>query len=106
MSDNQDKIPQLLEKLELLLKTQENFNLGVNELRSDILALQNTKPNLEEDNITKESQLTESNIQKSSAVANSAEHISESNLTKKKEPVSHVEPLRKITPITKHMACR
>jgi uncharacterized membrane protein len=98
MSDNQDKIPQLLEKLELLLKTQENFNLGVNELRSDILALQNTKPNLEEDNITKESQLTESNIQKSSAVANSAEHISESNLTKKKEPVSHVEPLRKITP--------
>lgn len=45
MPDNQEKIAQLLKRLELLTKQQEDFNLEIKELRNDIRTLQdNDKP--------------------------------------------------------------
>ena len=45
MANNQDQIAELLQKLDLLLKKQQKFNIEVNELRRDIQILRNTQPN-------------------------------------------------------------
>lgn len=45
MASNQDQIAELLQKLDLLLKKQQEFNTEVNELRRDIQILRNTQPN-------------------------------------------------------------
>lgn len=43
MEANQDQIAALLQKLELLLKKQQDFNIEVNEIRRDIQILRNTQ---------------------------------------------------------------
>lgn len=43
MANNQDQINELLQKLELLLKKQQDFNIEVNEIRRDIQILRNTQ---------------------------------------------------------------
>ena len=43
MTDNQDRISQLLENLETLIKRQENFSREVNELREEINRLKTTE---------------------------------------------------------------
>lgn len=58
MAENSEQISRLLEKLELLLKQQQNFNIEVNEIRRDIQILKNresqqsTIENTTEDNKT------------------------------------------------------
>jgi uncharacterized membrane protein len=43
MANDQDQINHLLQKLELLLKKQQDFNIEVNEIRRDIQILRNTQ---------------------------------------------------------------
>ena len=43
MANDQDSINELLQKLELLLKKQQDFNIEVNEIRRDIQILRNTQ---------------------------------------------------------------
>ena len=43
MPNNQDQINALMQKLELLLKKQQDFNIEVNEIRRDIQILRNTQ---------------------------------------------------------------
>lgn len=43
MATDQDRIATLLQKLELLLKKQQDFNIEVNEIRRDIQILRNTQ---------------------------------------------------------------
>ncbi|WP_339629251.1 DUF2339 domain-containing protein [uncultured Maribacter sp.] len=43
MANDQDQINELLQKLELLLKKQQDFNIEVNEIRRDIQILRNTQ---------------------------------------------------------------
>lgn len=43
MPNNQDQINNLIKKLELLLKKQQDFNIEVNEIRRDIQILRNTQ---------------------------------------------------------------
>lgn len=43
MANDQDKINGLLQKLDLLLKKQQDFNIEVNEIRRDIQILRNTQ---------------------------------------------------------------
>lgn len=43
MDQNQEQIAQLVAKLEVLLKKQQNFNIEVNEIRRDIQILKNTQ---------------------------------------------------------------
>ncbi|WP_282075963.1 DUF2339 domain-containing protein [Maribacter aquivivus] len=43
MPNNQDQINNLMHKLELLLKKQQDFNIEVNEIRRDIQILRNTQ---------------------------------------------------------------
>lgn len=43
MANDQDQINTLLQKLELLLKKQQDFNIEVNEIRRDIQILKNTQ---------------------------------------------------------------
>ncbi|WKK66320.1 DUF2339 domain-containing protein [Lutimonas zeaxanthinifaciens] len=47
MSDNPDQIKLLLEKLELLLKQQEDFSGEINQLKEDIYALKKSKYSLD-----------------------------------------------------------
>ena len=43
MPTDQEQISVLLQKLELLLKKQQDFNIEVNEIRRDIQILRNTQ---------------------------------------------------------------
>lgn len=43
MANDQDQIAALLQKLELLLKKQQDFNIEVNEIRRDVQILKNTE---------------------------------------------------------------
>ena len=43
MANDQDQINELVQKLELLLKKQQDFNIEVNEIRRDIQILRNTQ---------------------------------------------------------------
>ena len=63
MTDNQDKIDQLLDKLETLLKRQEDFSIEINSIQIEVDRLTTTKPRpltkndeIKKENITPKSQ--------------------------------------------------
>ena len=63
MTDNQDKIDQLLDKLETLLKRQDDFSIEINSIQIEVEKLTTTKPrpltkndDIKKDNITPKSQ--------------------------------------------------
>jgi len=99
MPDNQEKIAQLLEKLELLLKKQESFNLEVNELRKDLSSLQDNDLSIPNNTIPVEEEIAQEN---STTIVDAApiEQIPEPEI---KEHILSVEAPRKIaaTPIKK-----
>ena len=102
MPDNQEKIAQLLEKLELLLKKQESFNLEVNELRKDLSSLQDNDLSIPNNIIPVEEEIAQEN---STTIVDAApiEQIPEPEIKEQKEHILSVEAPRKIaaTPIKK-----
>ncbi|SIR03540.1 DUF2339 domain-containing protein [Maribacter ulvicola] len=76
MPNNQDQINALMQKLELLLKKQQDFNIEVNEIRKDIQILRNTQAiKFNEDTPEQPTKPQEANIEKEATIINKAVEI-------------------------------
>lgn len=76
MPNNQDQINALMQKLELLLKKQQDFNIEVNEIRRDIQILRNTQAIKFNEEPTEQTTKPEAaSIEKEAAVTNKVVEI-------------------------------
>lgn len=97
MANDQEHIGNLAEKLELLLKKQERFDIEINELRQDILKLRN--PSLEESKASTPASKEISKIKTKNSISEKPENVDfvSTSIEQNTPPKTQ----KKITPIPK-----